>query len=314
MVPNKKLSVVIFGILFSVNLVAQDDLPLFELKDNIRGAFEQLKKNDTVSIDTELEQEVALNYFQGIRMFRPENYKDENKAKELIQYYYSPQGIFEILAEWKADTVFSDAFYFLSGKIDLELKKIKSGDTITMDESSKTRIRYLVARNEYNQKEVGKRREIISNPDQPKAIPNRELGNRKFRIREAERARVLTKDTLSAAKDPTKVITVDKKILGKHPPVLIPPNVGSNQMVLMSLFGSKNKYATLIIDGPDIPDASVFLDKKFIDTVGRVKNGILVRSKHLYDFEIQFNDSIFCQNRISLEPKERKTTGCCLPK
>jgi hypothetical protein len=81
----------------------------------------------------------------------------------------------------------------------------------------------------------------------------------------------------------------------------------------MSLSLAKNKYATLIIDEPELSDASIYLDNKFIDTVANVKNGILVRSKHKYNFELRQNKSVLCQNQFALEPNEKKATSCKQP-
>lgn len=315
MMQNRKLYNLIGMLLFSVTLTAQDDQLVFQLRDNIREAFDRIQAQDTVSVESELEDEVASNYFHGIRMLNPEKYKEQSKAGEIIRYYYSTDGIFEILTEWKADTIISDPFFFLSKKLDdLELKRIKSDDTISLDEPSRIRLRYLVARNEYNQKVLRIKRSSPSAPDKQKAISKVESQNVKLKSHEYGKLQPKAKDTPVAMKDPMKVVTVDPQILEKYPPVIIPPNLSSGQQTMCSLFLSKDKYATLIVDNQDIPEASVFLDKKFIDTVDKVKNGILVKSKHLYDFVIQLNDSVFCQGKISLGPNERKSTGCISPK
>lgn len=298
--------------LLASSLHAQYDLLIFQLRDNVRTAFDQLQKADAIYVEDELKDDFALNYLHGIRIYKPENCVDEIKADEIIRYYYSPDGIFEILAEWKADTIHSDPLHFISKRIDPYVKKIKPNDTIDMDEASKIRMRYLLARHEYERKYLSKQKATVANPDRQNQVRQKATGDRQLRTAARRPAGVIVRDTIATTKNPREVIKVDPKNLKKYQP-LLPPNPDYDNMVKMSLFMSKNKYATLLIDEPDLPNASIYLDKKFIDTVENVKNGILVRSKHLYNFELQLNDTVLCQNQFTLKPNEQKATSCKQP-
>ena len=82
----------------------------------------------------------------------------------------------------------------------------------------------------------------------------------------------------------------------------------------MSLtLNTPNKYATLIINEPDKPEAEMYLDGKFIKELKKIKNGIKVQSNHHYEYEIKLENTVYCNDTITLGPKDKKTIKCQNP-
>lgn len=101
----KLFFVAITILIYSFSSSAQVDSIL--LRQNILIAFENYETKDSITMDSQLGEELRNGYFLGYKNLDYKNISDENKAKELIQYYFTPDGIESIFRSWiiQSDTL-----------------------------------------------------------------------------------------------------------------------------------------------------------------------------------------------------------------
>jgi len=321
---------------FSFCTFAQDDVSPIQLKENIKIAFDNFKIKDSVSLESDLEEEVKANYVMNFVNLKPEYFNNKDKARELIQYYSTSDGIEEILHGWKMQADSLDVLlpignylfqniYLGSEKSDeITRNNLPASDANTSDSPKSVES----APRKPLDKTSAEKGHMIGKHIPQGATQTVKHQDVNVQAMETKRMETVADNHTALEKERAVFINYDKneRTIKKFSPkkmeierlaavvrlqnTLPTTDTRSQQTVRMLTTNTKNKYATLIINEPDKPEAEIYLDGKFIDELVKIKNGILVRSKHLYEYEIKLEDAIYCKDTITLAPKEKKTTMC----
>lgn len=331
----KLFSAAIVVCLFSFVSFAQEDSIPAQLKQTIQTAFDNYKLKDSISIDSELGEELVEGYYQGFIDLDPKIFHDE-KLKDLFKYYATQEGIEGLFRDWMVQSDILDSVFtigeFLRANILIDFEKPGQENTQkpeppkgTTSSSQSTSVE-TTGRDRMVRERVSDRQFAHSQRlgmDQRVMSRNRTAEVKPQGSQMASETQVRVKhnmDEVAFKKIPDKMLIArtmefeEKRKLAisqlQDSIRLSPVDSQSIKTYKMLSINTPNKYATLIINEPDKPTANIFLNGKLMGELVKIKNGIKVRSKRQYNYEIKLVDAVYCSDTITLAPKEKRITKC----
>jgi hypothetical protein len=70
------------------------------LGQRIEFAFDNVKKNESVYIDPQLEREVIDEFYRRISLLNSQRFNNNDKTNNLVQYYSTQEGMEKLLKDW----------------------------------------------------------------------------------------------------------------------------------------------------------------------------------------------------------------------
>jgi hypothetical protein len=317
--------------IYSLPTFAQVDS--VQLKQNILTAFENYETKDSITMDSHLGEELKNSYYLGYKYLDIKDFTDENKANKLIQFYSTTEGIESIFRNWMIQSDTLDFIFPIDRFLHLNilLGSQKSEDETNTDVKTEPNSQVNNTTVEPTQNETPKHEMSRGSKRYNQHVERSETsGISRHGIAEVkpnENKTEIESQVTYKPKFTEQAVEMDPKIMLptrtfeferqrimaisnlQHPVIpIINPN--SQKQAEMLTCNTPNKYAILIINEPDKPEAEMYLDGKFIKELKLIKNGVRVWSNHRYEYEIKLENTVYCKDTITLVPRDKKTVKC----